>query len=422
MPGVYSFLDKDNHVLYVGKAKNLKNRLRSYTQYDQLSDRIKKLTDTAATLHIEPLGSELEALLIEAELVRAHQPPYNVLLKDDKSFLYVVITKEEFPRVLKKRRPEILRFHQKDTVLGPFASGYKLQEVLKLARRIFPWCNDPQNQKRRACFYYHLELCPGACIGEISAENYQENIRGLLQFLRGHQRELMRNLEAEMKQAAKEEHFERAVLLKQQVTLIKEVTSEHFHLQPDLILPTLTTNEPQEALVQLKRVLRLYLTLPPTVEFKRIECYDVSNNQGTNADVAAVVFIDGFADKSEYRLFNIRTLNTPNDYGMLQEALQRRQNHPEWGVPDLVIIDGGRGQLRAALDIWQWDCPVISIAKNPDRLVLMNPGATGPTKYTLLRLPTTHPALRLVQQLRDEAHRFSKKQHHRLQAKNLLPE
>ncbi len=409
-------------MLYVGKAKNLKNRLRSYTQYDQLSERIQKLTNAAASLHIEPLGSELEALLIEAELVRAHQPPYNILLKDDKSFLYIVITKDTFPLVLKKRRPEIMRFHQHDIVLGPFASGYKLQEVLKLARRIFPWCNEPLNTQHRACFYYHLELCPGACIGQIAATEYQKNIDGLVQFLRGRQRELLRNLETEMKSAAQAEHFEQAVLLKRQVTLIKEVTDTHYHLKPDLVLPTLTANAPQEALVQLKRVLRLYLPLPPTLEFHRIECYDVSNNQGTNADVAAVVFIEGIADTAEYRLFNIRTLNTPNDYGMLQEALQRRQNHPEWGKPDLVVIDGGRGQLRAAQAVWQWDCPVISIAKNPDRIVIANPAASGPLKYQLLKLPETHPALQLVQRLRDEAHRFSKKQHHRLQAKNLLPQ
>lgn len=238
-----------------------------------------------------------------------------------------------------------------------------------------------------------------------------------------------------MKQAAENQDFEKAAILRDRIALITEVTSEKYRLKPDLLLNFhLTGNTAEMQTLQLRRKISYYLGTPRSAPLERIECYDVSNIQGELAAVSCVVSIQGEMESSEYKVFNIKTLDTPNDYHMLQEALQRRQNHPEWGEPDLIVIDGGKGQLRAALKVWHWNCPVISIAKDPDRILMpsLNWGdylkaqdkaeLLKGLKYHELNLPEQHPALMLVQKLRNEAHRFSKKQFSRRKVKKLLGE
>lgn len=428
MPGVYWFSDDQKNVLYVGKAKNLKNRVKSYTESKRLSDRIRRMTFQAQTLRFQVLESELEALLIEAELIRSHQPYFNVLLKDDKSPLYIHITDEKFPRLKTIRKREIEQRHPQGIILGPFPSAYKVKEVLKIARQIFPWCNQagdlPSTQTPlKPCFYYHLHLCPGACVNEISSSEYQDTIQQLVLFLKGKKKTVLTTLKKEMSEAAANKHFELAGQLRDRIALITEVTQPTYHLKPETVLPQLTFSERADALIQLNKYLHAYLKVPMGSPLKRIEGYDVSNTQGTNASVAMVTFLDGHAHPSEYRLFNIRTLTTPNDYGMMKEALQRRQNNAEWGQPDLIIIDGGKGQLRAALSVWQWSCPVMSIAKDPDRLLFAQPTIKGKRtsySYVQLSLQPQDPVLKLIQAVRDEAHRFSKKQHSRLREKKMF--
>lgn len=207
-------------------------------------------------------------------------------------------------------------------------------------------------------------------------------------------------------------------------------------------LPKLKESLRYEGLIYLRRLLTNHYSLPKTYPLTRIECFDVSNIQGTNATVALVCFVNGQSAKDQYRLFNIRTLNTPNDFAMMQEALIRRQNHSEWGVPNLLILDGGKGQLRSVLKVWKWRTPVIAIAKKPDRLIFpiirpetekkkktgrkvvpiedsSGPDLTGLT-YHEVRLDADNPALLLAQQLRDEAHRFSKFQHTRMRDRAML--
>ena len=365
------------------------------------------------------LDSELEALLIEAELVRVHQPFFNIRLKDDKSPIYLVITThEQYPRVLRKRKTDLVKEKPTGTVLGPFQSSFSLNEVLKIARRIFPWCADPGSS--RPCFYYHLDLCPGACVGEISPADYRENIDALILFLRGKKKAVVQELTVKMKTAAAQQQFEKAQEFKEKIQHIQEVTKKQYRLAPSLVLPGFGMEKAQQGLVELQKILQTYTNFPRTAKLSRIEGYDVSNIQGTNAAVSMVVSIDGQPNKQEYRLFNIHTLDTPNDYQMLQEALQRRQNHAEWDKPDLVMIDGGKGQVRAALKVWQWDTPVIGIAKNPDRLVLPTNRMGEKIAYELLTLPASHPALQLIQRIRNESHRFAQKQHHRRHQKQLL--
>ena len=383
---------------------------------------------TATQIHFKVLASELEALLIEAELIRLHQPLFNTLLKDDKTPLYIHITDENFPRVLTVRKKDLEQSKPKGTILGPYPSSYKIKEVLKIARKIFPWCNQKKiasrNQRqKKACFYYHIGQCPGSCLGLIDKSEYQQNIKELVLFLKGSKKRVITKLKKRLNSLSKDEKFEEAALIRDRIQLIKEVTQKTYQLKPTLLLPNITQDISKETQLHLHKILSTYLQLPPTHQFSRIEGYDVSNTSGKLASVSMVTFIDGTPAKDQYRLFNIKTLNSPNDYGMLKEALQRRQNHAEWGKPDLLVIDGGKGQLRSVLQIWQWPNPVISIAKHPDRLIIpvhIERGKRLKVQYETISLPENHHVLHLVQQIRDESHRFSKQQHLKRRTKNML--
>ncbi|MBT4123955.1 MAG: GIY-YIG nuclease family protein [Candidatus Pacebacteria bacterium] len=429
-PGVYSFLDKNDKILYIGKAKNLKNRLTNYTHYSQLSPRIKKLVTTANKLKFEVLESELEALLIEAELIHTHQPFFNIRLKDDKSPIYLVITKEKYPRVLRKRKTDLIKENPKGTILGPFQSSYKINEVLKIARKIFPWCNKPlvekpENKKptnskpQKACFYYHLDQCPGACLGIIDSAEYLENIENLKLFLRGKKGAVLKQLKNKMSLLSNKQKYEKAQLIKLQIQNIKEVTKKTYRLRPNLVLPGFGASQQEQGIIELQKILITYTHWPKNKKLERIEGYDVSNIQGKNAAVSMVVSENGKPNTDQYRLFNIDSIDTPNDYKMMKEALTRRQNHPEWGRPDLIIVDGGKGQIRSVLQTWSWRNPVIGIAKNPDRLIIPLPEGNS-EKYKILTLTADHPALKIAQQLRDESHRFAKKQWGRRHVRGML--
>lgn len=439
-PGVYWFLDDQDNVLYVGKAKNLKNRIASYKQWQSTTGKTRRLVFHAKQLKHTVLDSELEALLVEAELIRTHQPQYNILLKDDKTPLYVQITDEEYPRILTVRKKEVEKNYLSGSVFGPFQSSFQLKEVLNLARKIFPYCTAPRGAQygtpqNSPCFDYHLDLCPGACIGAVTPEQYQQTIAQLKLFLKGKKKSVVKTIEEEMKKAAETEEYEYAAELRDRIQLIKTVTERSYKLRPDMQLPTLKQSLRAEGLIYLRRLLSTFFSLPKTYPLTRIEGYDVSNIQGTNATVAMVTFLNGSAAKDQYRLFNIRTLKTPNDYAMLQEALLRRQNHAEWGAPNLLLIDGGKGQLRAALKVWRWTTPVIAIAKKPDRLIFPIVPADQKEKdledneetrslknleYREVTLEEGHPTLMLMQQVRDEAHRFSKFQHSRMRDRSMF--
>lgn len=387
------------------------------------------MVSQAVTVKFKVLESELQALLVEAELIRTYQPEYNTLLKDDKSPLYIEITNELYPKVLKVRKKELIRKEKNGaTILGPFPSAYKTNEVLTIARKIFPWCNkklaneNRRNSDNQPCFYYHIDLCPGACICEVSPEKYRENITNLIQFLRGKKKLVTVSLQEKMDHAIATQEYEEAAVVRDQLKLIAEVTSKHHKLQPELTTAALKEKVSEDGIIYLQKILSQYLRLPKQLPLTRIEGYDVSNIQGTSPAVSMVTFTDGRPDSDQYRIFNIKTLNTPNDFHMLAEAVSRRQNHPEWGTPNLVLIDGGKGQVKSVLKVWDWYTPVIGIAKNPDRLVLpyrdktivsdkQTANKTSQLKYHLVKLDSSHPTLQLIQQIRDEAHRFAQKQH-----------
>ncbi len=382
------------------------------------------MTELARKVEYQVLNSEIEALLIEAELIKAHQPYFNSRLKDDKSNIYILISNDNFPQVLRVRKTDLnkKRYQQKLAIFGPFASASRMNELLKIIRPIFQWCNQANKKPRKACLYHHIDLCSGACCDKISQEDYQKNIAQLISFLKGKTKILLKDLKEEMLSFAEIEAYEQANSAKNKIKLIQEITSSQYKLNPELILPNFKQAEASEALVHLRHLLHQYGVVFSQKEFTRIEGYDVSNTAGTNPTVSMVVLIDGQIDHSQYKFFKINSLNTPNDYAMLQEALIRRQKHPEWGIADLLMIDGGKGQVRAVSKIWKLEAPIVGLVKNPDRLVISvnNPDKKDSLETKIVHLQENHPTLKMLQKLRDEAHRFAKKQHSRLREKKLL--
>jgi excinuclease ABC subunit C len=410
----------------VGKAKNLKNRLLSYKQLNELSPRIREMVSQAKWLSWQILDSELEALLVEAELINTYQPPFNILLKDDKSPLYIMITKEEWPRVLRVRKRDAQKKNLAGEVFGPFTSSYKVSEVLKIARHIFPWCNARREKKMRRCFYNHLGLCPGVCTDEISRADYLAILKDLTLFLRGKKNAVKKSLQTSLKERAKNEQYEQAAKIRDQLQAIEEVTSQSMTLRQDLFLPSLVAEKNQDALIKLSKILHDYLGVPANFPLQRLEGYDVSNTSGKLAVVSMVVMTAGQMDKSEYKYFNIKTLETPNDFAMLKEALLRRSKHDEWRAPDLLVIDGGRGQVgkvwRALRGSNFEKTLMIGLEKRPDRLVLpiLDAEKMAIADWKILTLGEEDNVLQLLQQVRDEAHRFGKSRHVARREKKLL--
>jgi excinuclease ABC subunit C len=416
-PGVYWFIGENADVLYVGKAKNLSNRLKSYSRINYLLPKTKQLVENTKQVKYQILDSELQALLIEAELIRTHQPQYNVLLKDDKSPLYIVITKEEFPKVLPVRRSDLQEQGDIRRTFGPFPSNTQVKTVLKLARRLFPFCNatDIDRRKGKACFYYHIGLCPGACVNGISPKDYQKNISRIELFLSGRHKKILEDVTKEINQFSRNQNYEQAQIAKAQHDSVNYVITHYRLSQQHHPLPQLSQDQSRETLLALRHM--LYQHGLDSKSINRIEAYDVANLMGQSAAVSMVVAEDGKIAKDHYRHFKIKTLKTPNDVGMLKEAIIRRQNHPEWGIPDLMLIDGGKTQLNGVKSIMQWPIPVISIAKHPDRIFLSaHPGHAG----NFFVLDPTHPGAKLLIALRDEAHRFSRRLHHRLDLDKLF--
>ncbi len=450
-PGVYQFLNAKKTIIYVGKAANLRSRVQSYFsrprwsgsrplfEYEGkaagrgsagLSPAKQQMVDAVRDIRIIPTASEIEALLLEANLIKKLQPHYNVTLRDDKSYLYVKIsTEEEWPRVLTTRTLD-----RSGTYFGPFTSAHAVREVLRVLRKFLPYrCKQKafyQNLQRsylckfteirspkvRACLWHHLGLCPGTCIGAITNKDYQKIIRRIILFFEGRMDEL--------KRAMKRELGPDRVLLMENVlahTRVLSVGEQYASDTRDLV-----------------RVLGI-----PSLH--RIEGYDISNIMGCEATGSMVVFIDGEPAKSEYKKFKIKTVHRANDVAMLEEVLMRRLMHSDiqrsylcmeirslniWPLPDLMIIDGGKAQLNAAVRALRPNkghpCNtrvtlVIAIAKGGHGGVLAQKEEIYfPYEKNPLKLPNASPALHLILRVRDEAHRFAVGYHRRLRRKRFF--
>ncbi len=404
-------------MLYVGKAKNLRNRINSYTRVTPQQPKTYKLVTSAHSINYKVLESEFVALLTEASLIKAHQPPYNILLKDDKTPLYIIITQESYPRVKTARKKQLFTIYSnlpKSNVFGPFSSAKDVRTIIKSARRVFKFCQASPKQKGKPCFYTHLNLCSGACIQKINTQDYSQMISQLKLFLSGKKKTLAKQLTQQMKIHSQNKHFEKAANVRDQLQSIQQLYTQRRSLIQDDPLPTLAQDTNQDKLIKTSHLLHQIGVVPDKYQLKRIEAYDISNTSGQNSTASMVVFIDGQPATDEYRHFKIKYTTGPNDPAMLKEALTRRLNNPQWDYPQLIVIDGGKGQLKAALSITQNKIPTVSIAKRPDRLMSFQQN-----KYLSIPLKAGHPITNLIAHLRDESHRFAKNYHKYLRRQSL---
>lgn len=523
-PGVYLFKNKQGKVIYVGKAKNLKNRIKSYFQKNVQHPKLKMLQKNIHGIETFVVDTEVEALILENNLIKKYQPRYNINLKDDKTFPYIRITNEEFPQIFPTRR--VVRDGSR--YLGPFTDVKNLRRILKGIRKIFPIrsCRFPLTEetikqgKYKICLDYHIHRCEGPCEGYVSSENYKIMIQKVEKLLLGKTRELLNELNVEMQAAADQLHFEKAARLRDQIQLVQQfyfsppkvdsgnledmdviaisrtlddgiivlikirdgkmIGRHHIYLDrieekedeelleaflttkyvdfsdiaSEVVLPVELGNTQtysqyfrkmtgkkiefifpqrgnkkklldmasknadtllQDLLMQkIQRESRIHhavmmlqkdlrLKLPPI----RIEAFDISNIQGTNPVASMVCFENGKPKKSDYRKFHIKSKSSPDDFGMMQEVVERRyqrvikENLPK---PDLILIDGGKGQLNSAYRILKKlelsDIPIIGLAKREEEVFVI--GHKNP-----LNLDKNAPSVKLLRQIRDEAHRFA---------------
>lgn len=374
-PGVYFFLDKNKRPIYIGRAGSLKKRISSY--FRTIDPRIKEMVQSAYGLKFEKTKTLLEAIILEANLIKKYWPKYNVMEKDDKSFDYLAITKEKYPKVLMVRGRELQKFGAgKARVFGPYQSFRLLRIALNLVRKIFPFGKCKPNQGK-PCFDNQIGLCPGICVGVISQKEYKKNIDNIALFFGGQKKRLLKILKKQNpEKIAALEHIN-------DVALLQETSGAY---------PRIQIGEGVNG---------------------RIEGYDMSHLSGREPVGAMVVFEGQEKNSSEYRLFKIRKLQgnrNYNDLEMLKEVLERRFTHREWRYPDIVFVDGGLNQIRIARNVLAENnlfIPVIGLAKTgghsasayaADKLIIAN--AKKSSRDLLLT------SKRLFQAVRNEAHRF----------------
>lgn len=401
-PGIYIFKDKEGTPIYIGKAINLRKRVKDHFRgsYDQ---RENSLISKIKSIDWIKVDSEIEALILEANLIKKHKPHFNSQFKDDKDYLYIKITKDSFPRVLTARKKDLAGAK---VSFGPFPSATKVRMTLKTLRRIFKFSNCKPNQKR-ACFYYHLGLCAGVCVGKINEKEYKKIIRQLIYFLEGKIEKVLKLLDEEQNLYSQGQQYEKALETKKTVEAIRYVTAPI--RSPEIYLEEDSSSIRERELKELSEAISLKESP------NRIECYDISNIFGKSATGSMVVFQKGEADKSEYRRFKIKTVKQISDVAMMAEVLARRFGN-SWPKPDLIVVDGGRTQVNAALRVLEnlkKEIPVMGLAKRLEEIYL-------PDKVKPIRLSRRSDALKLVQRLRDEAHRFALSYHHKLREKEFL--
>lgn len=407
-PGVYFFEDKDGEVIYIGKAKNLKKRVASYfTRSEKLGPKTQVLVNQIAKVKTMRVQSEIESLLLEANLIQKYKPKYNVRFADSKAYPLIKITiKDEYPKVLTARRIE----ENNSLYFGPFPNVGAMRLVLKLARRIFPY-QSVKNHPKKICFYHHLGLCP--CPEVLMDKTYRRNIKHLINFLKGNTSKVIKDLEKEKNVEIKKEEFEKAQESQRKIDSIKLVTSPYFRPLEYEENPNLTSDLRNFQLEELKNI--LFSRGVRTKKLKKIECFDISLISGKYATGSMVVFTDGEKDSSLYRRFRIRHSGIPSDFVMMEELLDRRLNHEEWEFPDLIIVDGGKGQVSSALKVLRKrriDIPVIGLAKREETIITSD--------FSEIKLPRSSKVLQLLQRIRDEAHRFAITYHRKLREKSFL--
>lgn len=391
-PGVYFFRDAADTILYIGKATSLKDRVRSYFAKDLHKTRGLKIVSmvvNGTTVTFQETPSVLEAILLETNLIKKYKPVFNTKEKDDKSYNCVVVTKEDFPRVLILRTRDVHEEMKKDIAytFGPFASSQALKDTIKIIRKIFPFRDSCIPNTGKPCFNAQIGLCPGVCAGTYSKEEYRKIIKNLVSFFKGNREEILKRLTKDMNEAAKELHFEKAQEIKKTIFALT-------HIRDSVLI-----KHTQDSLLT-------------NVKSIRIEGYDVAHISGTSRVGVMVVVENGEPQKSEYRKFKLpEKIN--DDYAALREVLTRRFNHTEWRFPEIVVIDGGQGQMNIAKEVlndYKLTISLVSVVKNaqhkPDHF-LGDPKIIEDYKKQILLTNS-------------ESHRFAMSYHTQLRNKNLL--
>ncbi|MDD5489352.1 MAG: GIY-YIG nuclease family protein [Candidatus Moranbacteria bacterium] len=402
-PGVYEFCDKQGKILYIGKATSLKDRVGSYFLKNAHLDRpnIEPMVSQIADIKIHESDSVLEALILESNLIKKHQPKYNVMSKDDKSFGYFVITKEKFPRVVILWKTELGKVAAKK-IYGPYMSKHQMNIALKLIRRIFPFHSNKQ-QTEKGCLDFQIGKCPGPHAGAITRADYLKNIRNIEMILRGEKKRLISALKKEMKDYAKNHEFEKAAEARNQIFALEHIRDVAL-ISDEIKIPDTKYQIPNT----------------------RIEAYDISNIGGDYAVGSMVAFANGKADKNEYRKFKIKTVIGIDDVAMMKEVLFRRFRN-NWPKPDLILLDGGKGHLNMAQRIihgLKLEIPIVAVAKGPTRkkldiyqskflLTYLGRNEEIREKYNRILSDSN-----LIERIRNEAHRFAISYHKKLRRKN----
>ena len=421
-PGLYFMKGPGDKVLYIGKAKSLRSRVMSYFQpsADLLSSRGPKIVEMVAkveSIDFIETASEVDAVLQEARLIKDIRPPYNTDLVDDKTFPYLeIVSGDDFPGVYITRKPR----EKGSRLFGPFASAKDLRQVLVVLQKIFKFrtCNldvRQNDQKRRffrPCLLYSIKQCTAPCGAKIEKPEYRKIIQDLIRFLQSKRSTVLRQLKKQMAEASEKFQYEKAAVFRDHIRLIERL--DRRGTPDENVQPEVFAADPAEALVQLQNLLEAEEPV------RIIEGIDIANISGAEAVGSLVKFIDGKPFKSGYRRFKIKTVKGIDDYAMIAEVVKRRYKYALAGEelwPDLVLIDGGLGHLHAAERAFEaMNAPmprIASIAKKEEDIYLQE--KPGP-----LKLPANSPARKLLQYVRDEAHRFAQHYHHILRTKKML--
>jgi excinuclease ABC subunit C len=337
-PGVYFHKDQKGEIIYVGKAAKLNNRVRQYFQKSRARDpKTESLVAEIFDTEWMVVGSELEALFLEAEMIRRYMPKYNVLLRDDKALSYIRIDyNSDYPTVSMTRRP----LDDSARYFGPYFSSYSVKQALRILRKVFPYAERKTMGQKRASLHYHIGLDPGLESGKTSLSEYRANLKKLIKVIEGKKTDVVKDLEKDMKTFAKNQDFEKAAKTRNQIFYLKNLNKQIVFSDKEFL-----DISKDHALNE------LYSLLGISVFPRRIEGYDISHQQGTDVVASMVVFTNGVSDKGNYRKFKTK-INHNNDFYNMNETIKRRlspKNIKSWGLPNLVLIDGGKGQLDAAI-------------------------------------------------------------------------
>lgn len=425
-PGVYFHKNAKGEIIYVGKAAVLRNRVRQYFQKSRSRDpKTEALILDIADVDWMEVDSEIEALFLEAEMIRRYMPRYNILLRDDKAMSYIRVDYDsDYPTVSTTRRP----LDDKARYFGPYNSTAAVRQALKLLRRIFPYATRQIAGQKRASLHYHLGLDPGLEEGRTSLADYRSNLRKLMAVIEGKRQSIEHELERDMQRAAKLKDFELAAKLRNQFFNLQKLSQQVIFSDKEFM--DISKDHALGELVDL-----LGLGKFP----RRIEGYDISHMQGTDVVASMVVFTNGVSDKSEYRKFKTK-IDHNNDFYNMNETLKRRlsaKNIKAWGKPSLVLIDGGKGQLDAANNARdERGCDqlvFVGLAKREEQIVIqkgrsnvelnyevlhkLGGYATESDDFILVNVPHNTNLIKLLQRIRDESHRFAVSYHSVLKSK-----